>query len=140
ANDTATREAFVAGFWRSGDIGAIDEAGYLRIFDRLKDMINRGGYKVFSAEVENALLHHPQVVEAAVVARPDPVLGERVHAFVTARDPELDERELRSFCGGRLADYKVPEVVTIGTAPLPRNAAGKVLKTALRARIAMETA
>ncbi len=59
ANDAATREAFVAGFWRSGDIGALDRAGDLRVFDRLKDMINRAGYKIFSAEVENVLCHHP---------------------------------------------------------------------------------
>ena len=139
ANDTATREAFVAGCWRSGDIGTVDETGYLRMLDRLKDMINRGGEKVFSAEVENVLHQHPQIAEAAVVARPDRVLGERVHAFVTARDAELDAREVQRFCGQRLADYKVPEVLTIGTEPLPRNAAGKVQKAALRARIAEET-
>jgi long-chain acyl-CoA synthetase len=140
ANDTATRDAFVAGYWRSGDIGSIDADGYLRILDRRKDMINRGGYKVFSVEVENVLQHHPKVLEAAVVAHPDPVLGEKVHAFVAARDEELDAADLRAFCGARLADYKVPEFVTIGTAPLPRNAAGKVLKAALRARIAKEMA
>jgi long-chain acyl-CoA synthetase len=139
ANDTATRESFVAGFWRSGDIGAIDEAGYLRLFDRLKDMINRAGYKVFSAEVENVLSHHPQIAEAAVVAHPDPVLGEKVHAFVTARDERLSEDEVRAFCRARLADYKVPEFVTIGTAPLPRNANGKLQKDVLRRRAA-ETA
>ena len=99
ANDAATRDAFVAGFWRSGDIGAIDEAGYLRVLDRLKDMINRAGYKVFSAEVENVLHHHPQIVEAAVVAHPDPVLGEKVHAFVTARDDRLGADDVRAFCG-----------------------------------------
>ena len=140
ANDTASRDAFVAGYWRSGDIGAIDEAGYLRVLDRLKDMINRAGHKVFSAEVENVLHHHPKVLEAAVVARPDPVLGERVHAFVTAREEGLDADAVRAFCGTRLADYKVPETVTIGTGPLPRNAAGKVLKAALRERIAKEMA
>jgi long-chain acyl-CoA synthetase len=140
ANDTATRAAFVAGYWRSGDIGAIDEDGYLRVLDRLKDMINRGGYKVFSAEVENVLQHHPEVLEAAVVAHPDPVLGEKVHAFVAARDAALDEADLRAFCGARLADYKVPDFITIGTDPLPRNAAGKLLKGALRARLAEATA
>jgi long-chain acyl-CoA synthetase len=135
ANDTATRASFVAGFWRSGDIGAIDEAGYLRVFDRLKDMINRAGYKVFSAEVENVLSHHPQIIEAAVVARPDPVLGEKVHAFVTARDDGLSEEEVRAFCRRHLADYKVPEFVTIGTEPLPRNAIGKLQKDVLRRRV-----
>jgi acyl-CoA synthetase (AMP-forming)/AMP-acid ligase II len=137
ANDTATREAFVAGFWRSGDIGAIDEAGYLRVLDRLKDMINRAGYKVFSAEVENVLSCHAQIVEAAVVAHPDPVLGERVHAFITARDDRLSEEEVRAFCRARLADYKVPEFVTIGSEPLPRNALGKLQKDVLRRRAGM---
>jgi acyl-CoA synthetase (AMP-forming)/AMP-acid ligase II len=136
ANDTATRAGFVAGFWRSGDIGAIDDAGYFRVFDRLKDMINRAGFKVFSAEVENVLSAHPQIVEAAVVARPDPVLGEKVHAFVTARDEGLSEHDVRAFCRVRLADYKVPEFVTIGTEPLPRNAIGKLQKDVLRRRIA----
>jgi long-chain acyl-CoA synthetase len=136
ANDTATRDAFVAGYWRSGDIGAIDEDGYLQVLDRLKDMINRGGYKVFSAEVENVLGRHPQVAEAAVVAHPDPVLGEKVHAFVTARNEGLSEDEVRAFCRAHLADYKVPEFVTIGSEPLPRNAIGKLQKRALRQRMA----
>ena len=136
ANDTATRAAFVAGFWRSGDIGAIDEDGYLYVLDRLKDMINRGGYKVFSAEVENVLCNHPQIVEAAVVARPDPVLGEKVHAFVTARDEGLGDEDVRAICRAQLADYKVPEFVTIGTEPLPRNANGKLQKDVLRRRAA----
>ena len=136
ANDAATQGAFAAGFWRSGDVGAIDQAGYLRVFDRLKDMINRAGYKVFSAEVENVLAHHPQIVEAAVVARPDPVLGEKVHAFVRARDERLDQEAVRSFCREHLADYKVPEFLTIGTEPLPRNANGKLQKDVLRRRLA----
>ena len=101
ANDAATRDAFVAGYWRSGDIGAIDEDGYLRVLDRLKDMINRAGYKVFSAEVENVLRRHPQVAEAAVVAHPDPVLGEKVHAFVTARDDRAERRARCARSAGR---------------------------------------
>ncbi|HYZ26894.1 MAG TPA: class I adenylate-forming enzyme family protein [Geminicoccaceae bacterium] len=136
ANDAAAQGAFAAGFWRSGDVGAIDQAGYLRVFDRLKDMINRAGYKVFSAEVENVLAHHPQIVEAAVVARPDPVLGEKVHAFVRARGERLDQEAVRSFCREHLADYKVPEFLTIGTEPLPRNANGKLQKDVLRRRLA----
>lgn len=139
ANDTATRDAFVAGFWRSGDVGAIDDAGYVRVFDRLKDMINRGGYKVFSAEVENVLSHHPRIVEAAIVAQPDPVLGEKVRAFVSARDDRLSEEEVRSYCRERLADYKVPDFVTVQSEPLPRNALGKLQKDVLR-RLAAEMA
>jgi acyl-CoA synthetase (AMP-forming)/AMP-acid ligase II len=106
----------------------------VRVFDRKKDVVNRGGYKVYSAEVESALLEHPALVEAAVIAVPCPVLGERVHAFVTLRagatPPSVEA--LRDFCGGRLADYKVPEFYTLRHEPLPRNANGKVLKRALR--------
>ncbi len=132
--------AFAGGFWRSGDIGTLDEGGYLRVFDRLKDMINRAGYKVYSAEVENRICRHPGVVEAAVVARPDPVLGEKVQAFVTARAPGLRAEELRAFCAEALADYKVPDVITFCAGPLPRNANGKLVKDALRERAAREAA
>jgi acyl-CoA synthetase (AMP-forming)/AMP-acid ligase II len=83
------------------------------------------------------VLHrHPQIVEAAVVPHPDPVLGERVHAFVTVGDGGLSEEGVRAFCGTHLADYKVPEFVTIGSEPLPRNAIGKLQKRVLRQRIA----
>ena len=135
-----TAAAFSGGFWRSGDIGALDEGGYLRVFDRLKDMINRAGYKVYSAEVENRLCRHPGVLEAAVVARPDPVLGEKVQAFVAARAPGLRAEELRAFCAQALADYKVPDVITFCAGPLPRNPNGKLVKSALRERAAREAA
>lgn len=129
----ANHEAFVDGAWRSGDIGTVDADGFVKVFDRLKDMINRAGFKVFSAEVENVLNHHPEIVEAAVVGRPDPVLGERVHAFVRPVDASaLDEATVRSFCAERLSDYKVPESVTLTADPLPRNANGKLQKPALR--------
>jgi long-chain acyl-CoA synthetase len=129
----ATSREFTAGFWRSGDIGAVDAQGFVYVFDRKKDMINRGGYKVYSAEVESALLEHPGVLEAAVVAVPCPVLGERVHAFVTLRGSLAVTREsLRAFCLERLADYKAPESFTFRAEALPRNANGKVLKRALR--------
>jgi acyl-CoA synthetase (AMP-forming)/AMP-acid ligase II len=128
----ATAREFTDGFWHSGDLGAIDGDGFVYVFDRKKDMINRGGYKIYSAEVEGALAEHPAVVEAAVVARPCPVLGERVHAFVTIREANITEKDLRAFCGERLADYKVPETFTFQAEPLPRNANGKVLKRNLR--------
>jgi O-succinylbenzoic acid--CoA ligase len=127
----ATAENFVAGYWRSGDIGCKDAHGYVRVFDRKKDMINRGGYKIYSIEVENALMGFPGVVEAAVVAEPCPVLGERVHAFVVAR-AGVRPAALRRHCAGLLADYKVPEGFTMSAEPLPRNANGKLLKRALR--------
>jgi len=134
-NPPATRDAFTAGFWHSGDVGSIDADGFVRVFDRIKDMINRGGYKVFSVEVENVLGHHPGVLESAIVGKPCPVLGERVHAFVARKDPALGADELRAFCARHLADYKVPETFTLTDEPLPRNANGKLLKRALRERL-----
>jgi long-chain acyl-CoA synthetase len=129
----ATAREFTGGFWHSGDIGCVDAQGFVYVFDRKKDMINRGGYKVYTAEVESALLEHPGVVEAAVVAVPCPVLGERVHAFITLRDSSSATSEaLRAFCLERLADYKAPESFSLRSEPLPRNANGKVLKRALR--------
>jgi long-chain acyl-CoA synthetase len=134
-NPEATAGSFVGGYWRSGDVGSIDANGYVRIFDRKKDMINRGGYKVYCIEVENVLGHHPSVIECAVVGRPDEVLGERVHAFVCSRDGQAGPAALRAFCAERLSDYKVPESFTFLTDALPRNAAGKVLKPVLRERV-----
>ena len=131
----ATAENFVAGYWRSGDIGSKDAEGYVRVFDRKKDMINRGGYKIYSVEVENALMSFPGVVEAAVVAEPCPVLGERVHAFVVASGG-LALAELKGHCAGLLADYKVPDAITLRREPLPRNANGKLLKRDLRLEVA----
>jgi len=130
-NREATRDGLVGGYWRSGDIGSLDADGYLTLLDRAKDMINRGGFKIYSVEVENVLAAHPLVEEAAVVARPCPVLGERVHAVVVARTG-FDLGELRRHCVGKLADYKIPESLTLQGEPLPRNAGGKVLKRQLR--------
>ena len=130
----ATAQSLTDGYWRSGDVGSKDAEGFVRVFDRLKDMINRGGYKVFGVEVENVLSHHPAVLESAIVGRPCPVLGERVHAFVSLRHP-AGEAELRRFCAERLADYKVPETFTLLADPLPRNANGKLLKRTLREKI-----
>jgi O-succinylbenzoic acid--CoA ligase len=135
-NPEATAAGFTAGYWHSGDIGAMDENGFVRIFDRKKDMLNRGGYKIYSAEVENVLMALPGVLEAAVVGKPCPVLGERVHAFVYAPGGAVDADAVRSHCAARLADYKVPEEITLMDAPLPRNANGKLLKRQLRERAA----
>jgi long-chain acyl-CoA synthetase len=130
-NPQATEREFVAGYWKSGDLGIMDEKGYLRVIDRIKDVINRGGYKIYASEVENVLLEHPAVVEVAVVAKPCPVLGERVHAFVVLRDA-VEEAELQRHCADVLSDYKVPETVRCLEGTLPRNANGKVLKRSLR--------
>lgn len=132
-NAEADAANFCGGFWMSGDLGSVDREGFVRILDRKKDMINRAGYKVYSAEVENELSHHPKVIECAVIAKADPVLGERVHAVVVAADGTSAE-DLKAFCTARLSDYKVPESFTFAAQPLPRNANGKVLKNLLRER------
>ncbi len=137
-NPEATKENFIAGYWRSGDIGSIDAQGYVRVVDRKKDLINRGGYKIYTIEVENALYEHAAVQECAVVAKPCPVLGERVHAFVSLRQPDVAAADLRVFCAQRLSDYKVPESFTLLHTPLPRNANGKLLKREMREQVAAE--
>ena len=131
-NPAATADNFTGGFWHSGDIGSIDAEGYVKVVDRKKDMINRGGYKIYTIEVENVLYEHPAVLECAVVARPCPVLGERVHAFVRLREPGVAADALAAFCAERLSDYKVPEDFSFSETPLPRNANGKLVKRALR--------
>ena len=131
-NPEATAKGFAEGCWRSGDLGSKDAQGLVRIFDRIKDMINRGGYKIYSVEVENALMALPGVVEAAVVGHPCPVLGERVHAYVYAPKATVDAAAVKAHCAERLADYKVPEQVVFTDKPLPRNPNGKLLKRSLR--------
>jgi long-chain acyl-CoA synthetase len=129
----ANASEFSEGFWRSGDIGSIDPEGFVRIFDRKKDMINRGGFKIFSAEVENVISLIEGVLESAIVGHDDPVLGERVHAVVVVRsDQPLSEASIRDFCAERLSDYKVPDSISIVYDPLPRNANGKIQKALLR--------
>jgi long-chain acyl-CoA synthetase len=135
ANPEATAACFTAGWWHSGDLGSVDAEGYVCVFDRKKDMLNRGGFKIYSVEVENVLMAWPGMVEAAVVGRPCPVLGERVHAFVHAPGAAPDDAALHAFCAARLADYKVPETFTWSEAPLPRNANGKLMKRLLRGQL-----
>jgi cyclohexanecarboxylate-CoA ligase len=129
------RDAFADGAWfRTGDLATFD-GEHLTIVDRLKDVIIRGGENISAAEVEALLATHPAVVEAACVARPDPVMGERVCAYVIARDvvpaPTLEElRDHLLACG--LARFKLPETLEVRAA-LPRTASGKVQKARLRA-------
>jgi acyl-CoA synthetase (AMP-forming)/AMP-acid ligase II len=131
-NPDATAESFTGGYWHSGDLGSIDAENFVRVFDRQKDMINRGGLKIYSAEVESVLADHPGVVESAVIAKPCPVLGERVHAVIVTRGSDVTGEALRAWCAERLSDYKVPETVALTAEPLPRNANGKVMKKQLR--------
>ncbi|WP_291867834.1 class I adenylate-forming enzyme family protein [Bradyrhizobium sp.] len=131
-NPEATAESFTGGFWHSGDLGSIDRENLVRVFDRQKDMINRGGLKIYSAEVESVLACHPGVVESAIIAKPCPVLGERVHAVIVTRSGDVGTEALRAWCAERLSDYKVPETMDLTLEPLPRNANGKVMKRQLR--------
>jgi len=133
-NPQATAEAFDAdGWFRTGDLGSIDELGYLRIEGRSKELIITGGYNVHPREVEELLLEHPAVAEVAVVGTPSEEWGEVVTAFVVPADhaDPPDPQELLAFAGGRLAAFKRPRLVRYLEA-LPRNALGKVLKHELR--------
>jgi acyl-CoA synthetase (AMP-forming)/AMP-acid ligase II len=131
-NPKATAESFTGGFWHSGDLGSVDAENFVRVFDRQKDMINRGGLKIYSAEVESVLAGHADVIESAIIARPCPVLGERVHAVIVTRHGNVSTEALRAWCAERLSDYKVPETMALIAEPLPRNANGKVMKRQLR--------
>lgn len=122
------------GWYHSGDAGRMDEDGYLYIVDRVKDMIISGGENVYSAEVENVLYTHPDVLEAAVIGVPDEKWGERVHAVVVPRDGTNPTAEdLMTFCRGKLGGFKIPRGVDFQTEPLPKSGAGKILKRDLRA-------
>jgi acyl-CoA synthetase (AMP-forming)/AMP-acid ligase II len=130
----ATAEAFVDGYFRTGDLGRVDAEGYLSIVDRRKDMILSGGLNIYSKEVEGALESHPAVAEAAVVGVPDARFGEAVCAYVVTRDgAAVTAEELIEHCRTLIASYKKPRDVRF-VPDLPRNSVGKVLKTELRAR------
>ncbi|KRF11590.1 fatty acid--CoA ligase [Nocardioides sp. Soil797] len=133
-DEEATAAAIDADGWlHTGDIGAVDEAGYLRITDRLKDMYISGGFNVYPAEVEQALARLDGVVEAAVIGVPDERMGEVGKAYVVRRtDAAVSEAEVIEFARGRLANFKAPRSVEFVEA-LPRNLSGKVLKNELRA-------
>ncbi len=130
------------GGWESlGDVGWLDDDGYLYLGDRLTDMILTGGSNVYPAEVESALQEHPAVRSCAVIGLPDDDLGQRVHALVEPEVPStgeagsvepIDEADLLSFLGARLVRYKVPRSIEVVDHPL-RDEAGKVRRSALRA-------
>jgi fatty-acyl-CoA synthase len=132
-NPDKTAEEFQDGAWRSGDLGYIDDAGYLFIVDRLKDMIISGGFNVYAAEVEDALASHPAVLNSAVVGLPHADWGEAVHATVQLRaDMDVSAETLIAHVKARLGSYKAPKSVTF-TSSLPLSAAGKVLRRQVRA-------
>jgi long-chain acyl-CoA synthetase len=118
----------------TGDLGYIDDDGYVFLVDRAKDMIVSGGENVYSVEVEAALYAHPAVLEAAVFGIPHEVYGEQVHATVVVKDGHTATPEdLIAHCRQAIAGYKCPRSVAISAEPLPKSGAGKILKRDLRA-------
>ena len=129
-NDPAATAAVLQGGWlRTGDLARTDADGFVHIVDRAKDIVIRGGENVFCIEVENCLYEHADVRDAALVGRPDRMLGEVPVAVVVLRDgAKTSGEQLRTHVAARLAAFKVPVEVVLSSAPLPRNAAGKLLK------------
>jgi long-chain acyl-CoA synthetase len=119
------------GWLRTGDIGIMDDRGFVRITDRKKDMILVSGFNVFPNEVEGVLASHPGVSECAVIGVPDPLTGEAVKAFVVKKDPQLTPDVIVQFCRQSLTNYKVPKQIEFRTS-LPKNPIGKVLRRELR--------
>lgn len=133
----ATAETIVNGWLRSGDLGRLDDEGFIYVEDRVKDMILRAGENVYCAEVEAAVYEHDSVHEAAVFGVPHERLGEEVGVAVFVKvGHTLDAQELREFVGKRLASFKVPTYVMFFDEALPRNASGKILKRELQRQIA----
>jgi len=129
----ATAETIVRGWLRSGDLGRIDEEGFVFVEDRAKDMVLRAGENVYCAEVEAVIYEFPGVHEAAVFGVPHPRLGEEVACAVLPKaGREIDPEAIRAFLAARIAAFKVPTIVEVVQEALPRNAAGKILKRTLR--------
>jgi long-chain acyl-CoA synthetase len=135
-NEAATAASFVDGWFHSGDLGYVDDEGFVYVVDRLKDVVIRGGENIYCAEVEAALFEHPAVAAVAVVGIEEQAMGERVCAVVVARPgTHLDLVELRDFATSRLAGFKCPEALLI-TEALPETATGKIDKKAVRTIVA----
>ena len=133
-----TAHALRGGWLHTGDGGWIDEAGYVYVADRLKDMIITGGENVYSAEVEAVLMEHPQVALCAVIGLPDGQWGEAVHAVVVPRPGQLPTAEaLRAHCRQSLAGYKCPRGISL-VESLPMSPTGKILKNRLRESLASQ--
>lgn len=131
-DEEATARAFRGGWFHTGDVGILDDEGFLTIADRIKDMVISGGENIATPEVERVLYEHPAVLEAAVVASPDPRWGEVPAAYVALRPgAEATPEEIIAFCAARLAKFKAPKIVRF-VDTLPRNPSGKVLKRELR--------
>jgi long-chain acyl-CoA synthetase len=129
----ATAETIVNGWLRSGDIGRLDEEGFIYVEDRAKDMVLRGGENIYCAEVEAVIYEFEDIHEAAVFGMPHDRLGEEVACAVLAKkDRAVDVDALRAFLSEKLASFKVPSFIEVASEPLPRNASGKILKRDIR--------
>ncbi len=137
-DDDATAAALVDGWLKTGDLARIDDEGYVYLLDRKKDVITRGGFKIYSVELEYTLLSHPAIDQAAAFGLPDTLVFEQVAVFIVpAPDRTITSREIRRHVADRMADYAVPHYIRIVTT-LPRNRTGKVVKTDLRALLLAE--
>jgi fatty-acyl-CoA synthase len=133
-NEKATHESFAGGWFHTGDLGVLDEHGYVIIKDRSKDIIISGGENVSSVEVEDILYKHPAVLFAAVVAKPDPKWGEVPCAFIELKDGvSATEADVIAFCRSHMSGFKTPKVVVFG--PLPKTSTGKIQKFVLRDQV-----
>lgn len=132
-NPQATAETIIDGFLQTGDLGKLDEQGFLYILGRKKDLIIRGGLNVYPSEIEEVLYGRAEIAECAVVGKPDEVFGETVTAYVVLKpDCSLDADDLRRYCAGLMSAYKIPSEFLFVTT-LPKGPTGKILKRALRA-------
>jgi fatty-acyl-CoA synthase len=137
-NPQATEEAFAGGWFHTGDLGVVHPDGYIELKDRSKDIIISGGENISTVEVESVLYRHPAVLEAAVVARPDPMWGETPCAFVDLKPTAAATADdIIAFCREHLARFKAPRNVIFG--PLPKTSTGKIQKFLLRERAKIET-
>src|SRR5690606_12049384 len=129
----ATAETIVDGWLRTGDIGYIDDEDFVFITDRKKDMFIRGGENIYCVEIEERLVQHDAIADAAVIGVPHPELGEEVKAVVQLEaDHDMTEAEVKQWVADGLANFKVPAYVEVQHDKLPRNASGKLLKNVLR--------
>jgi acyl-CoA synthetase (AMP-forming)/AMP-acid ligase II len=128
----ASAETFREGWLATGDVGYVDEEGFLFVVDRIKDMVIRGGENIYPIEIESCMVQHPDVVEVSVYGVPHDSLGEELGATVYSSNTELDPQQLKSWVGERLAGFKVPTYLDIQAQELPKNATGKILKKQVR--------
>jgi acyl-CoA synthetase (AMP-forming)/AMP-acid ligase II len=131
-----TAEAFVDGWFRTGDVGYQDDAGFVYIVDRIKDIIIRGGENISCTEVEEAIYGHPNIAEVAVFSLPDERLGEIVGATISVHAGcELNGEQVKEFLAGRLAAFKIPVHIAFQSDNLPRIASGKISKKEIRSEM-----